>query len=245
MLSGLNTAAAGMAAQQQRMDAVANDLANANTTGYKHQRVGFRDLVYEQTGRSSAQGVRTGSGAAAVDAGRAFAQGVLQRTDRPLDVAIQGEGYFAVNTPNGVRYTRAGDFRLDAQGRLVTSTGLVARGARGTEIRIPPDAGEVSIEGDGRVMAGADQVGQLELARFAPASLRREGDNLYAASAAPLAGGPPVELLSGALEGANVNVVRGMVDLVKVSRTYDSLMKMIQGYRDIDAAAARGLGKAK
>ena len=89
MLEGLHSAAAGMAAQQQRLDAVANDLANANTTGYKHQRVGFRDLVYDQTGRSSAQGVRTGSGAAAVDAGRAFAQGTLQRTDRTLDVALQ------------------------------------------------------------------------------------------------------------------------------------------------------------
>jgi flagellar basal-body rod protein FlgG len=90
MLEGLNTAAAGMAAQQQRLDAVANDLANANTTGYKHQRVGFRDLVYTQAGRSSATGVATGAGAAAVDAGRSFGQGVLQRTDRPLDVAIQG-----------------------------------------------------------------------------------------------------------------------------------------------------------
>ena len=90
MLEGLNSAAAGMAAQQQRLDSVANDLANANTTGYKHNRVGFRDLVYQQAGRASAQGVRTGHGAAAVDAGKAFSQGGLQRTDRPLDVADPG-----------------------------------------------------------------------------------------------------------------------------------------------------------
>ena len=89
MIEGLHSAAAGMAAQQQRLDAVANDLANANTTGYKHERVGFRDLMYDQTGRSSAQGVRTGSGAAAVDGGRSFGQGVRQRTDRPLDVALR------------------------------------------------------------------------------------------------------------------------------------------------------------
>jgi flagellar basal body rod protein FlgG len=101
------------------------------------------------------------------------------------------------------------------------------------------------VEGDGRVMAGVDEVGQLELARFDKATLTREGDNLYAATAAPLAGGPPVEVMSGALEGANVNEVRGVVDLIKIQRSYESLMKMIQGYRDIDQAAARGLGKAK
>ena len=130
MLSGLNTAAAGMAAQQQRMDAVANDLANANTTGYKHQRVGFRDLVYEQAGRSSAQGVRTGSGAAAVDAGRAFAQGVLQRTDRPLDVAIQGEGFLRVRLADGRdALTRDGGLHIDGNRRLVTSIGALVQPA--------------------------------------------------------------------------------------------------------------------
>src|ERR671923_1024376 len=124
MLEGLNTAAAGMAAQQQRIDAVANDLANANTTGYKHQRVGFRDLVYDQTGRSSAEGVRTGSGAAAVDAGRSFGQGVLQRTDRPLDVALQGEGFLRVKLPDGREaLTRDGNLQVDGLGRLATNTG--------------------------------------------------------------------------------------------------------------------------
>src|SRR5688572_29685082 len=134
MLSGLNTAAAGMAAQQQRMDAVANDLANANTTGYKSQRVGFRDLVYEQAGRSSAQGVRTGSGAAAVDAGRAFSQGVLQRTDRTLDVAIQGEGFLRVRLADGrVALTRDGGLQIDGARRLVTSAGSLVQ----PEITIP------------------------------------------------------------------------------------------------------------
>jgi len=93
MLEGLNSAAAGMAAQQQRLDSVANDLANANTTGYKHGRVGFRDLIYEQAGRPAAQGVRTGHGAAAVDGGKSFGQGALQRTDRSLAVAIKGAGF--------------------------------------------------------------------------------------------------------------------------------------------------------
>ena len=124
MLEGLNTAAAGMAAQQTRIDAVANDLANANTTGYKHLRVGFRDLVYTQTGRSSAQGPRTGAGAAAVDAGRAFDQGALQRTDQPFDVAIQGEGFLRVRLGDGtMALTRDGSLHVDGTGRLVTSSG--------------------------------------------------------------------------------------------------------------------------
>src|ERR687891_2271661 len=130
MLSGLNTAAAGMAAQQQRMDAVANDLANANMTGYKHGRVGFRDLVYEQAGRSSAQGVRTGHGAAAVDAGRSFGQGVLQRTDRTLDVAIQGEGFLRVRLADGRdALTRDGGLHIDGNRRLVTATGALIQPA--------------------------------------------------------------------------------------------------------------------
>src|SRR5262245_59795998 len=152
MLSGLNTAAAGMAAQQQRMDAVANDLANANTTGYKHQRVGFRDLVYEQTGRSSAQGVRTGSGPAAVDAGRAFAQGVLQRTDRPLDVAIQGEGFFRIRLADGRdALTRDGGLQIDGNRRLVTSMGSIAQPA----ITLPEGITEdrISFGTDGTVYA--------------------------------------------------------------------------------------------
>ena len=150
MLEGLNSAAAGMAAQQQRMDAVANDLANVNTTGYKHQRVGFRDLVYDQTGRSSADGVRTGSGSAAVDAGRAFSQGVLQRTDRPLDVAIQGEGFLRVRLTDGRQaLTRDGGLHIDGDRRLVTSTGSLVQPA----ITIPEGVGEegVSVGPDGTV----------------------------------------------------------------------------------------------
>src|SRR3712207_3087009 len=124
MLTGLLSAAAGMAAQQQRIDAVANDLANANTTGYKRVRVGFSDLVYTQTGRSSAPGPQTGAGARAVDAGRAFEQGALQRTAQPFDVAIQGEGFFKVRLPEGRRaLPRDGSLRVDGRAQLVTSSG--------------------------------------------------------------------------------------------------------------------------
>src|SRR5918998_3461944 len=130
MLEALNTAAAGMAAQRQRIDAVANDLANANTTGYKGVRVGFRDLVYTDAGRPGAPGVQTGAGAAAVDAGRAMSQGSLQRSDRTLDVAIQGDGFLRVRLPDGRdALTRDGSLHVDGTGRLVTSSGAAVQPA--------------------------------------------------------------------------------------------------------------------
>src|SRR6202008_4258345 len=162
MLEGLRTAAAGMAAQQQRLDAVANDLANANTTGYKHTRVGFRGLVYDQTGRSSAQGVRTGSGAAAVDAGRAWGQGSLRATERSLDVAIQGEGFLRVCLNDGRdALTRDGGLHVDGNRRLVTSTGAMLQPAMTVPEGVAED--EISIGRDGTVLAAGRRIGRLDL----------------------------------------------------------------------------------
>src|SRR5919108_3822620 len=136
MLEGLRTAAAGMAAQQQKLDGVANDLANANTNGYKHTRIGFKDLLYEQGGRPSATGVRRGTGAAAVDAGRGFEQGSLKSTGQPLDVAIQGEGFLKIRLTDGRQaLTRDGGLHVDGNGRLATSTGALIQPA----ITIPAD----------------------------------------------------------------------------------------------------------
>ena len=158
MLEGLNIAAAGMAAQQERLDAVSNDLANANTNGYKHTRVGFRDLVYTQAGRSSAQGVQTGAGAAAVDVGRGFAQGVLRNTGEPLDLAVEGDGFLQVKLPDGrTGLTRDGNLHRDGQGRLTTSTGNLIQ----PTITIPVDVplSKVAVATDGTVTADNRTVG--------------------------------------------------------------------------------------
>ena len=230
MLSGLNTAAAGMAAQQQRLDAVANDLANANTTGYKHQRVGFRDLVYDQTGRSSAQGVRTGSGAAAVDGGRAFAQGVLQRTDRPLDVAIQGEGFLRVKLANGTQaLTRDGGLHVDGRGRLTTSTGALLQ----PPITIPKgvDESDVAIAGDGTVTAAGRRAGRLALVSVrSPQNLTPVGDNAFVASAAsgaPGAAPRTSKLTQGALEASNVDMASSMVSMIESQRAFELASRAI------------------
>jgi len=230
MLLGLNTAAAGMAAQQQRLDAVANDLANANTTGYKHQRVGFRDLVYDQTGRSSAQGVRTGSGAAAVDAGRAFGQGVLQRTDRPLDVAIQGEGFLRVRLADGRdALTRDGGLHIDGNRRLVTSTGAFVQPA----ITVPEGTADddISIAGDGTVLANGTRIGKLDVVTVRSAQgLLSAGDNAFlttAASGPAIAPPRATTLTQGALESSNTDMAEAMVAMIESQRAFQLTSKAI------------------
>jgi len=230
MLEGLHSAAAGMAAQQQRLDAVANDLANANTTGYKHQRVGFRDLVYDQTGRSSAQGVRTGSGAAAVDAGRAFAQGTLQRTDRTLDVAIQGEGFLRVRLADGRdALTRDGGLHIDGNRRLTTSTGAIVRPA----ITVPEGVGEdqVSIGPDGTVLAAGNRIGRLDVVTVrSEAGLLSVGNNAFvttAASGAAIAAPRATTLTQGALESSNTDMAEAMVSMIESQRAYQLASKAI------------------
>jgi flagellar basal-body rod protein FlgG len=219
-----------MAAQQQRLDAVANDLANANTTGYKHQRVGFRDLVYDQTGRSSAQGVRTGSGAAAVDAGRSFAQGVLQRTDRPLDVAIQGEGFLRIRLPDGRdALTRDGGLHIDGTGNLTTSTGSLVQPA----IKVPAGTAEddVAIGADGTVTAAGRRIGRLEVVTVrSQAGLQSAGDNAFVttATSGPAVAAPRSTVLTqGALEASNTDMADAMVEMIESQRTYQLASKAI------------------
>ena len=231
MLEGLNSAAAGMAAQQQRLDAVSNDLANANTTGYKRVRVGFRDLVYTQTGRSSAEGPRTGAGAAAVDAGRAFQQGVLQRTDQPFDVAIQGDGFLRVRLPDGRQaLTRDGSLKVDETGKLVTSSGGVIQPA----ITFPATANgsNVSIADDGTVLSGGRRIGKIELVSVrSPQNLQPVGDNAFLATDASGAVRPApaaTSLTQGALEMSNVDMADAMVTMIESQRAFQLTSKAIQ-----------------
>jgi len=231
MLEGLNTAAAGMAAQQSRIDAVANDLANANTTGYKHLRVGFRDLVYTQAGRSSAQGPRTGAGVAAIDAGRAFDQGALQRTDQPLDVAIQGEGFLRVKLADGsAALTRDGSLHVDGTGRLVTSSGAFVQPAMSLPDGTDPSS--VIIGADGAVTAGGRSLGNLDLVSVrSPQALQPLGDNVFATTAASGAARPApaaTTLAQGALEASNTDVSDAMVTMIESQRSYQLTSKAIQ-----------------
>jgi flagellar basal-body rod protein FlgG len=227
MLEGLYTAAAGMAAQQQRMDALSNDVANVNTSGYKRVRIGFRDLVYQADGPN---GMRTGSGAAAVQLGRGNQQGSFQKTDNPLDVAIAGDGFFQVRDANTGQtvLTRNGSFQADATGQLVTAEGdrLVP------PIQLPRgvDPSTISIASDGTVSSAGRALGQLQLVTVpAPTGLQANGNGYFSPTAASggirRATGATVQ--QGVLEASNVDLADAMVDMMDAQRSYSMASKAI------------------
>jgi flagellar basal-body rod protein FlgG len=240
-MRALWTAATGMQAQQMTLDVISNNLANVQTAGFKRSRVDFQDLVYEilqAPGASSAQGqevpsgFQVGHGARAVATQRLFIKGDLQQTGNTLDLAIEGDGFFQVETPSGdTGYTRAGAFKKNSQGQLVTSDGFAVQ----PQITIPQNAISVTVGVDGTVsvvQAGQAQpqtVGTIELARFInPAGLQSQGRNLFLptqASGDAIPGTPGRDglgtLLQGFVESSNVNVVEEMVGMITTQRAYE------------------------
>jgi flagellar basal-body rod protein FlgG len=232
MLEGLYSAAAGMAAQQQRIDGVSNDLANVSTTGYKHVRVGFRDLLYNAQGNGAGPTVAAGAGAAASIFGRSQQQGALQDTGQPLDLAIQGSGYLQVKRPDGsLALTRDGSLRLDADGRLTTQDGNLIEPPITVPRGTTPD--QLSIGGDGTVRAGGGRaLGRIQLVTVpAPDGLQALGGSLFAAttrSGAAQAAPAGTTLRHGALEGSNVDVGDAMVEMIDAQRSFQMASKAIQ-----------------
>jgi flagellar basal-body rod protein FlgG len=229
LLEGMYSAAAGMAAQQQRLDALSNDLANANTAGYKRMRVAFRDLLYVQTGAGATRGVSSGAGSAAVQLGRGSEQGAIQNTGNKLDVAIQGDGFLQVRDRRGQpALTRDGALQLQANGRLVTSTGAF------TGVTIPRGVEEdsISIGSDGTVTGPNNQtLGRLRIVTVrAPENLQASGDNLFRAtqqSGAPRAAGAATTLSQGTLESSNVGMAGTMTDLMDAQKAFEFASKAI------------------
>jgi flagellar basal-body rod protein FlgG len=230
VLEGLYSAAAGMAAQQQRLDAIANDVANVSTSGYKRLRVAFRDLVYQPAPFGADAGVRAGAGAAASVVGRTFAAGQLQPTGEPLDVAILGDGFLQVRLPQGgAALTRDGHLRMDAQGRLGLNTGELLD----PPVTLPPGttSGDVGIAPDGTVSANGQAAGRITLVTVqAPHALAAVGDNRFAPTAAsgvPLAA-RAARLEQGALEMSNVDMGEAMVGMIDAQRSYSMASKALQ-----------------
>src|SRR4051812_8237307 len=231
MLEGLRTAAAGMQAQQHKIDAVANDLANANTTGYKRVRVGFADLLYERGGRPTiSNDAQLRTGARAVQGGRTFEQGALRETGVMTDVAIQGAGFIRVKLSDGRDgLTRDGDLHVDANRRLVTSFGGVVPG-----ISIPQgvDDAQIAIQADGTVMAAGRNVGTIALVNVrSPQNLDPVGDNAFvttARSGNAIAAPASTQVKQGALEGSNTDMSQAMTDMIEAQRTYQMTSKAIQ-----------------
>ncbi len=248
MINSLWISKTGMEAQQMQLDVISNNLANVSTTGFKRAHAVFEDLMYQnlrQVGSNSSEqsqlptGLQVGLGVRTVATSRSFAQGNVQQSSNNLDVAIQGNGFFQVTMPDGtLGYTRDGSFQIDAQGRMVTATGLpIANG-----ITIPANAKSVSISADGTVTAtvpgnvAPQPIGTIALASFInPAGLEPKGQNLYsetAASGQPNTGTPGANglgsLMQGFLETSNVNVVQELVSMIQTQRAYEMNSKAIQ-----------------
>ncbi len=247
MIRSLWISKTGLDAQQTQMDVIANNLANVSTNGFKRARAVFEDLLYQtvrQPGAQSSQqtqlptGLQLGTGVRTVATTKIFSQGNLQQTGNPLDVAIQGNGFFQVLMPDGsTAYSRDGSFQVDGQGQLVTSSGFSVQPA----ITIPPNSLSITIGRDGVVsmaragVAAPSQVGSLQLVSFTnPAGLQSFGENLYletAASGTPSANTPGSNglglLNQGYAETSNVNVVEELVSMIQTQRAYELNSKAI------------------
>lgn len=256
----LHVARTGLDAQSFRMQVIANNLANVNTTGFKRDRASFETLSYQMMTQPGAQssaenryatGLNLGTGVALSGTARIDTQGAFATTGNGLDVAIDGAGYFQVQMPDGrIGYTRAGNFGRAADGTLVTSDGKPVQ----PQIQIPEDATSVSIGADGTVSAASTggaltELGRIEIARFVnPAGLQAIGNNLLVetqASGAPQVGGAGEEgrgsLRGGMLEGSNVNVVEELVDMIETQRAYEVNSKMIQATDEMMKNASQTL----
>ena len=248
MTSALWNSKTGLDAQQMRMTVISNNLANANTTGFKRDRAVFEDLLYQnirQPGAQSSQdtqlptGLQLGTGVRVVATEKLFTQGNATKTDAPLDMAIQGRGFFEIQLPDGsAGYTRDGSFTLDSQGQIVNSSGYVLNPA----ITIPPNSLSITIGVDGTVSAlsaGATaptQVGSIQLVDFVnETGLQPRGENLFietASSGSPTPGTPGQNglgtIIQGTLETSNVNVVEELVNMIETQRTYEVNSRAIE-----------------
>jgi flagellar basal-body rod protein FlgG len=248
MIRSLWIARTGMDAHQTQLDVITNNLANVSTNGFKRARAVFEDLLYQtmrQPGALNTQqntipsGLQIGTGVRPVATQRIHTQGNLQQSSNSLDVAVQGEGFFQIQMPDGtLAYTRDGAFQKDAQGVMVTSSGFPVQ----PQITIPPDAVSLTIGRDGVVsalqagQAAPTQIGQLQLATFVnTGGLQSVGENLYvetASSGTPTPNTPGTNgaglLNQGFVETSNVNVVEELVNMIQTQRAYEINSRAIQ-----------------
>jgi flagellar basal-body rod protein FlgG len=248
MIRALYSAASGMKAQELNVDNIANNLANANTAGYKARRAQFQDLMYQSVltpGTAAGQstvvptGLQLGLGTRAAANEIVFTQGAFSQTNNPLDMVIQGNGFFQVSLPSGeLAYTRAGQFSLDKNGIMVNSSGNAIQ----PQITIPADAQAITVAPDGTVtytlpnQTAAQQAGQIQLANFQnPAGLNSLGGGLYSptdASGDATVGAPGGSegmgpLLQGYIENSNVSVVDEFINLIQAQRGYEANSKVV------------------
>ena len=244
MNSGMYSAVSGSLASMQRMDMISNNLANINTPGYKKDKMSFEGLL---AGASNPPAVPQGTTADPImqkaNVYIDYASGTTSQSGNPLDLALDGDGFFAVTTPEGTAYTRQGNFRTSADGTLVTVDGYPLQGAGGAAIRIR--GSRVEIDTKGSVMVDGNQAGVLSIVDFEkPYALTKSGSALFLPvdpQAVPQIGKAQVQ--QGHIEGSNVESISEMVQLIETNRYFEACSKVIKGFDDIAAKAANEIGK--
>ena len=240
MIRGLYTGASGMLAEMARTDVISNNMANVNTTAFKKDRTIFRAFpemnihrIHDPVPAGLDKVVdprpfigMMGTGVMLDEVNTDFNQGHLITTSNPLDLAIRGEGFFQVQTPEGIRYTRDGSFSLSSNGYLVTKEGYYVLGENGPLQLL--QTGDITISQQGEVFVNDEYIDRLNIVTFADLNqLQKQGDNLYFTDAVP----EPLQdadVVQGALEGSNISIVAEMVDLISVFRAYEANQKVIQ-----------------
>jgi flagellar basal-body rod protein FlgG len=249
MIRGLYTAAAGMVAAMRRMELVTNDLANAQTPGYKGDRSAaasyFEQLVARvQNGEVLEEIGPLALADVAVGPELDLSQGALQTTNRDLDFALAGPGFFSVQTPDGLRFTRDGGFTRDAQGRLLTASGHYVLGTDGQPLVVPP--GKLSASPDGTLLVDDAPVGRLGIVEFgADVELVRQGDNTFTTRDPAVAPEPSsrTSLAQGQIEGSNVDLAATISASLQLQRAYEASQRMIQSQDSLTAQAVNEIAQ--
>jgi len=242
LTQAMYAASAGAFKNQQRLDVLSNNLANINTPGFKQDKLVFRVPVgAEKEGDSHTDHLQGPSAAMARGAWTDFSQGVLRHTGNSLDLALDGKGFFCIQTPEGTRYTRNGSFTINGDGVLATKDGLPVLG-KGGEIKI--DGRNVSVDEEGNVSVDGNEVGTLKVVSVPqPASLKKMGNTLFASAGADEKEAEGFKIREGYIESSNVNAIRAMTEMIDISRSYESYQKTIQFLNDCTKKSISEVGR--
>lgn len=216
MSGGIYTAVSGAVAQSEALDALADNVANASTAGHRAERVRFEQVLDRAQNNTSVRVVR---------GERDQSAGPVRETGRPLDLALDGPGSFVVDDGKNHFEVRSAAFQLNDQGQIVDASGRSLLDETGAAINVAPDTKQIAVDGEGHVFAGGEIVAKILISGASEEA--------------------PTRVRSGALEGSNTSVVRGMVEMIKVTRTYEALTRMIEGYKSIDERTAREIGNPR
>ena len=237
MANGIYIAVSGAQAEMRHLDVIANNLANANTPGFKADRMNFREVLAQSTVSDDEQDRRFVEVSGTHTDLKA---GTLRSTGNPLDLAILGEGFLKVNTPRGERITRGGSFMQASDGTIMTASGHPLLDTGGQPVRISPSGGSVHVDGNGVLSQGKRIVADLAFVEVNdPAALRKEDSGLFATEPDNLRRAETSQLQQGAIEESNGNPIRTMVALVETQRHFDTLHRAIETYKDLDSKVTR------